>query len=144
MRKNYTHTPEMPNNRNEFIDCLKKQSEVIVIKHDLVNDLSKELNKSIGNQKGKTILQTAGIATLLICNLYNPLTWIFGIGSLTTSGLLKNNIKRYNVYLGRNVTHHEIIVLIHKSKVDLTLDTISYNKNYVLSVENKPYKKTIK
>lgn len=144
MRKNYTFTPQMPNSRNEFIDCLKKQSEVIVIQHTLVNELSAELNKSIGNKKGKTALQTAGVTALLIFNLYNPLTWIFGIGALATSGLLKNEIKKYHVYLGRNVTHHEILVLIHKDKVDPNMDTIAYDKNYVLSVEKKPYKKKIK
>lgn len=144
MRKNYTFIPKMPKNRNAFIDCLKEKAEVIVIGNDMIETLSKELNKNVGKGRAKTALTTVGVGALLVLNLYNPLTWIFGIGSIAAGGILKNEIKKYNVHMGRDVENKEIIVLIHKNKVNMKLDTIIYDENYVLSVETKEYRGHIK
>lgn len=144
MRKNHTFVPKMPKNRNAFIDCLKEQVEVIVISNDMIAVLSKEINKNIGKGNAKPVLKTAGIGALLLLNLYNPLTWIFGVGALAAGGILKNELRKYKVYMGRDVENKEIIVLIHKNKVDMKLDTIQYDKSYILSVERKEYKGHIK
>lgn len=144
MRKNYTFTPKMPQNRNAFIDCLEEKAEVIVIGNDMIEAISKELNKSVGIGRRKKALTTVGVGALLVLNLYNPLTWIFGIGSIAAGGILKNEMKKYSVHMGRDVENKEIIVLIHKHKVNMELDTIVYDKSYVLSVETKEYKGHIK
>lgn len=94
MRKNYNFVPKTPMSRNAFIDCLKENTEVIVISNSMIDMLSKELNKNVGNRKAKKVLTTVGVTALLVLNLYNPLTWILGIGSLATSGILKNEIKK--------------------------------------------------
>lgn len=144
MRKNYTFIPKMPKSRNAFIDCLKEKAEVIVISNDMIEVLLKELNQNVGKGKAKTVLTTVGVGALLVLNLYNPLTWIFGIGSIAAGGILRNEIKKYKVHMGLDVDKKEIIVLIHKNKVDMKLDTIMYDKSHVLSVEEKEYKGHIK
>ena len=144
MRKNYTYIPKMPKNRNAFIDCIKEKTEVIVICNDMIDILSEEINKNIGKGKAKATLTTVGVAALLVFNLYNPLTWIFGLGSLATSGMLRNEVRKYNVHMGRDVNNKEIIVLIRKNKVNAKLDTIAYDKKYVLMVESKEYRGHIK
>ena len=143
MRKNYTYIPKMPNSRNDFIDCLKAQDEVIIIKNDLIAELSSELNKNISNRKKKNALRTVGATTFLIFSLSNPVTWIFGAGALATSLLFKNEIKKYNIHKGCDVSNKDIIVLIHKHKVKTALDHIAYDNAHIASVDEDVYSKKI-
>lgn len=141
MRKNFSYTAAIPSTRNEFIDCVKNKTEAIVIKHSLVQELDKELKANQTKGKAKTALKTAGIVGLLVLNLYNPLTWIFGVGSLLAGGILKNEIKEYSIYNGLDIDNRNIIVMIHKKKVNEKYDTIIYDKAYVKSVSSKKSEK---
>ena len=120
---------------------MKNKTEAIVIKHSLVQELDKELKANQTKGKAKTALKTAGIVGLLVLNLYNPLTWIFGVGSLLAGGILKNEIKEYSIYNGLDIDNRNIIVMIHKKKVNEKYDTIIYDKAYVKSVSSKKSEK---
>jgi len=72
-------------------------------------------------------LKTLGIGTLLLFNLYNPLTWIVGVGSLLAGGVIKNELKEYIIYTGKDVCYKEILVLHNKKKIDLKYDTVLYD-----------------
>lgn len=143
MRKNYTYKAVTPATRNEFIDAIKNKTEAIVISHNLLIELNEELNKNISNKKKKGLLKTIGIGTLLFFNLYNPLTWIVGIGSLLANGSMKNEIKEYIAYTGTDACCKEILVLHNKKKIDLKYDTVLYDTS-VKQVSTKATKGKIK
>lgn len=134
MRKNYSYEAVIPATRNEFIDYIKGKSEVIVISHSLLEELDEELKKNQNKGKAKTALKTAGGIGLLVLNLYNPLTWVFGVGSILAGGLLKNEIKEYNAHVGVDVHENDILLLIHKKKVNLKYDSIILDRTYIDSV----------
>lgn len=143
MRKNYTYKAVTPATRNEFIDAIKNKTEAIVISHNLLVELNEELNKNISNKKKKGLLKTIGIGALLFFNLYNPLTWIVGIGSFLANGSMKNEIKEYIVYTGTDTCCKEILVLHNKKKIDLKYDTVLYDTS-VKQVSTKATKGKIK
>ncbi|MBQ8837521.1 MAG: hypothetical protein IJ002_08485 [Clostridia bacterium] len=124
MRKNFTYVANIPTTRNDFIDCVKEKKEAIVLRNQLLIELDKELKLNQNKGKAKNILKTAGITGLLVLNLYNPLVWIFGLGSLLAGGLLKNDIKEYSAHKGTDMNGKEILVLIHKKKVNKKFDTV--------------------
>ena len=116
MRKNQTFMANIPKTRNEFIDCVNEKKEVIVLSNALLAELDKEVRANLNKRKTKKALKVAGITGLLILNLFNPLTWVFGIGSLLVGGLLKNELKGYAVHKSFDVNDQEILILTFKKR----------------------------
>ena len=124
MRKNNFYAPVIPTSRNEFIDYVQDAKEVIAINNELLKILDDELaaNKikgTIGN-----VLKTAGTTGLLVCNLFNPFTWVLSLGSILVGGQFKNEIKSYNAYSGIDIEGNYILLLVHKKKVNKKHDKI--------------------
>ena len=89
MRKSYIYNAKEPQNRNDFIDMIKNKEDVIILNHNVIEELDNEIRLNQSKVKAKKSLKTAGTIGLLVLNLYNPLTWIFGVGSILAGGLLK-------------------------------------------------------
>lgn len=143
MRENRTYKAKMPDTRNDFIDCVKNKQTVIVIKNSLISSLDEELNNSKSNKGGKKFSKGLGIFGL-IAGFVDPLMWIYSIGCFVAGGLMKDEIKGYDVYSGTDVNGKNIIVLIRKKDYDPKYDTIIYDKSYVALVTTKPMRGKIK
>ena len=143
MRKSYTYNAAVPANRNEFIDMVKEKRDAIVITHSLLIDLNEELDKTVKDQKKSKRLKMFGYGTLLFFNLWNPLTWIVGVGSILLGGKLKDDIKNYVIYTGTDVYEKRILVL-HSKKIDLKYDKVEYDPMVVRRVSKEPAKGKIK
>ena len=136
MRKNNTYTVCIPETRNEFIDCVQGKKEAIIIKSTLLIELDEELKSNQNKGTAKKVLTTAGVTGLLVLNLYNPLVWVLGVGSLLAGGLLKNDIKGYAVHKATDMEGKDILILVHKKKVNKKYDTIVFDKDAIFDEKN--------
>ena len=125
MRKNYEYIPQIPSSRNGFIDMVNSKKEVILVPHELLMVLSKEINESISSGKsGKFFTKCVPV---MLLTAWNPLGWILSgivlLGGIV--GISGNQLKGYKLYAGEDSDGNAIITLHHK-KVDLKYDTIKY------------------
>lgn len=139
MRHNYTYNAVSPSTRNDFIDSVSKQKEAIVINHELLEDLTKEINSQLSAKKQGGFFKKLAVP-MAILSWTNPLGWLlsgitFLCGVFTGSS---NELKKYVVYAGCDMSDNQIMVLHHKNKVDLSYDKVIYPS----FVKNVDYKKT--
>ena len=127
MRKNYTYTAVTPATRNDFIDAVKTETEIIAINHKLLKELTDEVNANLSSKKqGKFFKRLA--VPMAILSWTNPIGWaLSGItylcGAFESSS---NELKKYVIYPGKDTGGLQIIVLHHKHKVDREYDEIVY------------------
>lgn len=98
----------------------------------------------IANKGAKKFVKGVGTVILLTGGLLTPVGWVLSAASFATAGLLKDDIKGYDVYSGTDVNGKNIIVLIRKKDYDPKYDTIIYDKSYVALVTTKPMRGKIK
>ena len=126
MRKNNTYTPCIPASRNDFIDMVNSKCEVILVNHELLKILSKEINDSIdGRRAGK--LGTWCGPVMLALSWWNPIGLAMS-GVVLLSGLVgisADKLRRYAIYGGEDNNGNTIIAL-HNKAVSLKYDTIDY------------------
>lgn len=143
MREKRTFRAKMPTTQEAFADCVKEGKAVIVLKNSLLAELDKELNESKSNKETKKVTKVFG-KIFFVFGIVDPVMWIFSIASFLMGGILKDEIKKYNVYSGIDVNDANIIVLIHQKDYDPKLDIIKYDETYVKSVSKKPLRGKIK
>ena len=144
MRRNNTYTASEPSSRNDFIDLITKQDEVIVINNSLLKDLTKEVNANLSSKKQGSFFKKRAVP-IAILSWTNPVGWIvsgitFLCGAFTSS---TNDLKEYVIYSGYDVCEKPIVVFHHKNKVDLKYDTVNYPP-FVKDVNYKKQTKRIK
>lgn len=137
MRPNYSFYAASPATRNDFIDLVSKQTEAIVINHELLKELTKEINSQISAKKQGGFFKKISIPMAII-SWTNPLGWLlsgitFLCGTLTSAS---DDLKKYVIYAGCDTSDNQIMVLHHKHKVDLKFDKVIYPA-FVRSVNYK-------
>lgn len=143
MRPNYSFYAASPATRNDFIDLVSKQTEAIVLNHELLEDLRKEINEQINSKKSGKFFKRISIPMALLS--LNPLGWLLS-GITFLCGVLSSasdDLKKYKLYAGCDASDSQIVVLLHKKKVDLSYDKIIY-PSYVKIIDYKKSNKKIK
>ena len=139
MRQNYSYTAVAPATRNEFIESVSKQKEAIVINHELMRELTTEINSQLSAKKQGGFFKKIAIP-MAILSWTNPIGWILsGITFLCgVFASVSDDLKKYVIYAGFDTSDNQIVVLHHKRKVDLSYDKVVYPS----FVQNVDYKKT--
>ena len=144
MRPNYTYNAVVPVTRNEFISAVSAQNEVIVIKHTLLKEITKEINSQISSKKQGGFFKKIAVP-MAILSWSNPIGWILS-GITFLCGVFESasdDLKKYVIYSGCDALGNQILVLHHKSKVNLSYDKVIYPAN-IKSVDYKKTNKRIK
>ena len=126
MRKNYNYNAAVPATRNDFIECLRNKTEAIVINHVLLEKMDKDLKGCRSNGRASKFFKGTGIGILSTMSLAsNPVT-SFAIGTLVfvIGKVCESELKEYKIYAGYDVNNYDILVLVHKEKVDEKYDSI--------------------
>lgn len=144
MRKNYSYDAVSPTTRNEFIEAVTSQKEVIVIKHALLKGLTEEINSNISSKKQGGFFKKIAVP-MAILSWSNPIGWVLsGIAFLCGAfSSAANDLKKYKIYPGVDVYGTQIMVLHHKRKVDMKYDEVIY-PSFVKNVDYKRVDKKIK
>lgn len=142
MRINKTFYATSPSTRNDFINFISKDTEAIVLNHELLKDLRKEINEQINSKKSGKFFKRISIPMALS---FNPLGWLlsgitFLCGALSSAS---DDLKKYKLYAGCDASDSQIVVLLHRKKVDLSYDKIIY-PSYVKNIDYKKSNKKIK
>ena len=143
MRKNYNYTAVAPNTRNEFIDSVATQKEAIVISHELLKELTEEINSQLSSRGGSKFFKRLAVP-MAILSWSNPIGWICS-GIVFLCGIftgVSDHLKKYVIHSGYDVFDNQILVFIHKHKVNMSYDKILLPEN-VKSVDYKKEKKWI-
>lgn len=140
MGENRTFRAKMAANKNALADYVKNGDTVIVLKHCLLVSMDKELNEVKGQKKAFKVLGKV----YLVMGIMDPLMWLGSVACFLFGGILKDEIKGYDVYNGQDVNNENIIVLIRKKDNVSYDDTIIYDGYYVKSVSQKPLQGKIK
>ena len=137
------YTAQVAKDRNDFITLIKSKKEVIVVDHNLLEQLTKEINEEMKVKKSGKRLKK--IAPVMLVLWWNPIGWALS-GVVLLGGVLGVNssaLKKYNLYSGKDVDNNEIITLLRKSRVDLKYDTIQYPE-WIASIDYDHKNKKIK
>ena len=140
MRKNYTHTAKEPKTRNDFIEMIEKKEDVIVLNHELIEELEKEIAKNLKDRKhGKFFTKVA--VPMAILSLSNPIGWLCsGIVFLSGKSIKSSDaLKKYYVYSGYDMSLQKILIFHLKKTVDIKYDDVTY-PNWVKDVDYKSKK----
>ena len=135
MRKNYSYTAVPAATRNEFIEAITNQKEAIVINHQLLKELTEEMNANLSSKKQGGFFKKISVP-MAILSWSNPIGWALS-GIVFLCGVLSSvsyDLKKYVIYPGIDAGGLQIMVLHHKRKVDLKYDEIIY-PSFVKSVD---------
>lgn len=144
MRKNYSYDAVSPTTRNEFIEAVTSEKEAIVIKHMLLKELTEEINSNISSKKHGGFFKKIAVP-MAILSWSNPIGWalsgiVFLCGVFSSAA---NDLKKYKIYPGVDVYGTQIMVMLHKRKVDMNYDKVNY-PSFVKDVDYKKINKKIK
>ena len=144
MRLNYTHNAVSPVTRNDFINSISRQDAAIVINHELLKEITKEINSQISSKKQGKLFKGMALPVAIL-SLTNPVGWILSGVTFLSGALLSasDDLKKYMTYAGVDTSDKQIVVFHHKSKVDLSHDTVIY-PSYVRTVDYKKTNKKVK
>lgn len=117
MGENRTFRAKMAANKSVLVDYVKNGDTVIVLKHCLLVSMDKELNEVKWQKKAFNALGKFGV----FAGIFDPLMWIYAACCFLFGGILKDEIKGYDVYNGQDVNNENIIVLIRKKTMFLMM-----------------------
>lgn len=134
MRKNMSYIASVPGTRNGFINMIDSKKDVVLLNHELLEVISKEINENISTGKiGKAGKITGPI--MLALSWWNPIGLLCS-GVVMLSGIVagwSNSLKKYNMFEGIDIHENGIVVLLKKS-INLKYDTIEY-PDWVKSID---------
>ena len=126
MRKNYTYDAKEPKNRNEFIDMIKNKEDVIVLHHNIIEELDKEINENIKYRKTGNFFSKLALP-MAILSWSNPLGWFLSGVVFLCGGLEKSSdyFNQYNIYNGYDICLRRVLTFHLKDTVDLKYDKVT-------------------
>ena len=144
MRKNFNYIAAVPTTRNDVIDAVTNQKEAILVNHILLKELTEEINSKLSSRNGGGFFKKLAVP-MAILSWTNPIGWlcsgiVFLCGVFTSAS---DDLKKYVIHSGVDVHDNQVLVLRHKSKVNLTYDKIVLPAD-IKSVDYKKTKKWIR